>query len=145
MKHTENGYLFTELVLEVFKLSGRLAAEGDRMTEVLGLSSARWKVLGALTRSDQPLTVSQIARVMGQTRQAVQRLVDVMQQDGLLEFLPNPQHKRAKLVKLNDRGQQVFQQLEQQQIPWANEQGKALLVSDLTTTLATLRKISHQY
>ena len=48
MKHTPQGHLFTEVVLEVFKLSGSLVAEGDKITSDHGLSSARWKILGAI-------------------------------------------------------------------------------------------------
>ena len=73
MSHTPEGQLFTDIVLEVFKLSGLLALEGDRITDEFGLSSARWKVLGALSFSPSPMTVPQIAAAMGQARQGVQR------------------------------------------------------------------------
>ncbi len=142
MKHTPQGHAFTEIVLEVFKLSGLLTAEGDRITEAFGLSSARWKILGSLARSDTPLTVPQIARVMGQTRQAVQRLVDIMNKDGLLAFSSNPNHKRAKLVALTTRGKEIYAKLEEKQIPWANQHSSQINETDLATTLATLEKIS---
>ena len=38
--------LFLDLVLSVFRLNGLLISEGDAMTENLGLTSARWKVIG---------------------------------------------------------------------------------------------------
>ncbi len=145
MRHTQEGHVFTEIVLEVFRLSGRLIAEGDKITEPYGLSSARWKILGSIARSDTPLTVSQIARVMGQTRQAVQRLVDIMQSNGLLAFLRNPEHKRAKLITLTDKGKGVYARLEEKQIPWANEQASRLNGDNLATTLATLKKISELF
>ena len=56
MKHTLKGSMFTEIVLEVFKLSGFLIAEGDKITEAHGLSSARWKILGSLSLSGSPLS-----------------------------------------------------------------------------------------
>ena len=93
MKHTHKGQNFTEIVLEIFKVSGLLTTEGDQLTKSFGLSSARWKVLGALNMSKKPLTVSQISRIMGLTRQAVQRLADAMKEDGLLDYQTNPQHK----------------------------------------------------
>lgn len=145
MKHTRQGYAFTEIVLEVFKLSGRLTAEGERITETQRLSSARWKILGALTRSDTPLTVPQIARVMGQTRQSVQRLVDIMHKDRLLAFLRNPDHKRARLVTLTTKGKEVYARLEEKQIPWANQHSSQMNERDLVTTLATLKKISELF
>jgi hypothetical protein len=42
---------------------------------------------------------------MGLTRQAVQRLANEMEQDGLVRFGPNPYHRRAKLVFLTSCGE----------------------------------------
>lgn len=145
MKHTPEGHLFTEVVLEVFKLSGALVTEGDKITARHGLSSARWKILGALVRSETPITVPQIARSMGQTRQAVQRLVEVMHTDGLLDLLDNPNHKRAKLVALSEKGNAVYQALENDQIPWANGNADPLTTQELEITLATLKKMAQSF
>uniref|UniRef100_UPI002634653B MarR family winged helix-turn-helix transcriptional regulator n=1 Tax=uncultured Amphritea sp. TaxID=981605 RepID=UPI002634653B len=86
---TTDGEVFTEIILEVFKVSGLLNIEGDKISEEFGLSSARWKVMGAIVKSNEPVTVSEIGRVMGQSRQATQRVVDVMAKDGLVEMLDN--------------------------------------------------------
>ncbi|MGA9320678.1 MAG: helix-turn-helix domain-containing protein, partial [Xanthobacteraceae bacterium] len=94
----------TDLVLETFRLNGRLLAAGDALVGDLGLTSARWQVLGAIALSAVPLSVAQIARNMGLTRQAVQRLANEMQGDGLVRFAPNPHHQRAKLVLLTPAG-----------------------------------------
>ena len=66
------------LILDVFRLNGDLLAAGDILVGDLGLSSARWQVLGAIALSPVPLPVAHIARNMGLTRQAVQRVVDDM-------------------------------------------------------------------
>ncbi len=61
MHHTQQGQLFTQIVLELFKLNGQLIAEGDRLTKGVGLSSARWKILGcsgAFAASDERLSNS---------------------------------------------------------------------------------------
>ncbi|GAA0824022.1 MarR family winged helix-turn-helix transcriptional regulator [Colwellia asteriadis] len=142
MKHSHQGYTFTEIVLETFKLSGLLAVEGDKLTEEHGLSSARWKILGSLARASTPLTVPQIARSMGQSRQAVQRLVDIMCKDGLLHFLDNPNHKRAKLVNLTAKGNDILGKMEEKQIPWAKMHSSYIKENDLEVTLATLKSIS---
>lgn len=143
MNHTQQGHVFTEIVLEVFKLSGLLIAEGDRLTEAQALSSARWKILGSVAQADSPPTVPQIARLMGQTRQAVQRLVNVMHTDGLLELRSNPNHKRAKLVSLTMQGKKIYAKLEAVQIPWANHCSSQINEEELATTLAVLGRISH--
>jgi DNA-binding MarR family transcriptional regulator len=73
----------TALILETFRLNGRLLAAGDALVGGLGLTSARWQVLGAIAAAQVPLSVAQIARAMGLTRQAVQRLANDMQRNGL--------------------------------------------------------------
>src|SRR6266849_7038186 len=102
--HTPAGKALTDLILEVFRLHGLLLAAGDRLTHPLGLSSARWQVLGAIQIAGEPLPVAHIARQMGLTRQSVQRTVDLLAQEGLIAFADNPHHRRAKLVGFTPRG-----------------------------------------
>ncbi len=142
MQHTKKGQLFTEAILEIFKVSGQLAVEGDRLTKELELSSARWKVLGALNMSNEPLTVAQVARVMGLTRQSVQRLADAMVKDGLMVYQANPHHKRANYVVLTEKGKAVYSIITEIQIPWANKNSKDISIEELNTTISVLRKIS---
>ena len=97
--HTPEGASLTELILEVFKLNGRLLGAGDQLVASLGLTSARWQVLGAIAFAGAPQPVANIARNMGLTRQAVQRVVNELETEGFLMFAPNPHHQRAKLVR----------------------------------------------
>lgn len=145
MRHTRKGKIFTDIVLDVFKLEGLLIAEGDELTHGLGITSARWKVLGALARSDKPLTVPQIAHAMGQSRQSVQRLTDVMVGIEVLLYQPNPLHKKAKLVALSTKGQKLYELAEQKQIPWANLNSSEISEADLKVTLSVLRRIVEQF
>jgi DNA-binding MarR family transcriptional regulator len=131
----------TELVLETFRLNGRLLASGDALVADLGLSSARWQVLGAMALSPVPLSVAQIARNMGLTRQAVQRLANEMEADGLLRFAPNPHHQRAKLVLLTAAGKTAFAAAMKRQAAWAAGLGKGFAVRDIATAATTLRII----
>ena len=139
--HTQKGEVFTELVLEIFKLSGLLVAEGDRISGELGLSSARWKVLGAVAMADEPLTVAQVAREMGQARQSVQRIANNMVKSGYLSWKHNPAHKRAKLLVLTEKGNRVFRQLDSVQAPWANEASQQLDDHELNIALNVLREL----
>lgn len=93
-----------ELALSVFAANGRLIAMGNERVAHLGLTSAWWQVLAALRYSSTPLPAASIARNMGLTRQAVQRIVDLLVDRGLVEFRDNPHHRRAKLVVLTPAG-----------------------------------------
>jgi DNA-binding MarR family transcriptional regulator len=131
----------TDLVLETFRLNGRLLAAGDELVADLGLTSARWQVLGAMALSPVPLSVAQIARNMGLTRQAVQRLVNEMQDDGLVQLAPNPHHQRAKLVVLSPRGKMAFAGAMKRQTAWAHELADGVSVREIATAAATLRRL----
>jgi DNA-binding MarR family transcriptional regulator len=143
--YRKKGELFTDLVLGIFKLGGLLVSEGNRLTAELGLTSARWKVLGAVALSNVPLTVPQIARTMGQTRQSVQRITDCMNQDGILIYKDNPAHKRAKLLTLTQKGMEIYAALESIQTPWANRIAEDINISELNTTLALIKRLIQRF
>ena len=139
--HSPKRMLFLDLVLSVFRLNGLLVAEGDAMTEDLGLTSARWKVIGVVALSTAGLTVPGIARVLGQSRQAVQRITDVMAQDGLITYEPNPKHKRSVLVLLTDGGKSAYHALREVQDPWAIRNTEDIPIEELETSLRLVRRL----
>ena len=129
----------TALILATFRLNGRLLAAGDQLTRDLGLSSARWQVLGALR--DGPLPAAQIARNMGLTRQSVQRTVDVLAAEGVVTFAENPYHQRAKLVCLTERGQQLLQEVSRRQVAWGNRLAQDLAPDELQAAVRLMETI----
>ena len=132
-RHTSAGAALTELILETFRLNGRLLVAGDRLTGDLGVSSARWQVIGAV--ADTPLPVAQIARNMGLTRQAVQRVANALAADGLVTFTENPDHRRAKLVCLTDEGRQVLAEIDRRQVAWVNDLAAGLTRASIEDAL----------
>src|SRR5882757_8167677 len=120
-RHTQAGQALTGLILAVFRLNGRLLMAGDRLVAGLDLTSARWQVLGAVALAERPQPVSWLARNMGLNRQGVQRIVNEMRDDGLLELEPNPHHRRAHLVVLTKRGKEAFEAAARLQAPWVND------------------------
>lgn len=99
----------TELVLTMFRVNNLTLAWGDRLVSPLGLTSARWQILGAIVQSDRPQPVAWLARDLGANRQNVQRIMNDLKNDGLVSFAPNPHHKRAQLVVLTPKGQQTYE------------------------------------
>ena len=143
--HSPKRMLFLDLVLSLFRLNGLLIAEGDNMTEALGLTSARWKVIGVIALSNSGLTVPGIARVLGQSRQAVQRITDVMVTDGLLSYETNPKHKRSVLVVLTEEGKTAYQALRDVQDPWAIESTEDISIEDLDAGLRLMRRLIQKF
>ncbi len=130
---TETGEAVTALILDVFRLNGRLQLAGDRLVAELGLTSARWQILGAIAYADRPESVAWHARTMGVHRQGVQRIVNELEKEGIVEFQPNPHHKRAHLVVLTSKGQKLFDAAIALQVPWVNDLSKDLSLDDIAT------------
>ena len=143
--HSPKRMLFLDLVLSLFRLNGLLIAEGDEMTEALGLTSARWKVIGVIALSNSGLTVPGIARVLGQSRQAVQRITDVMATDGLLSYEPNPKHKRSVLVELTEEGKTAYKDLRDVQDPWAIDNTEDIPIEELDGGLRLVRRLIQKF
>ena len=141
----ENAELFKEVILEIFKLHGQLNAVGDELTQEFGLSSARWKVLGAISLAKRSQTIPQIAKSMGQSRQAIQKIVTAMNKDGFLALEENPHHKTAKLISLTQKGKEAFLQLDEKQIAWSNSCSEDLDNEKLRSTIEILKKISNNF
>lgn len=134
----------TGLVIEVFRLNGDLLAGGDALVHDLGLSSARWQVLGAIALSPGPLPVAHIARNMGLTRQAVQRVADDMRMDGLVRLEPNPHHRRAMLVAMTERGEAAYRQASVRQEGWADDLAAGLPPEAIEAASALLRTLQQR-
>lgn len=131
----------TAIILEVFRLNGCLIESGNALVKDLGITSARWQVLGALTLSDTQMTVPDIARVMGLTRQSVQRLVNEMVNDGILGFENNIRHKRSKIVKLLPKGHDLYSRAMARQKPWVDLLAEGVHSKDLDITLKILTDV----
>jgi DNA-binding MarR family transcriptional regulator len=133
----------TALILEVFRLNGRLLAAGDRLVSGVGLSSARWQVLGAVALAGTPQPVAHLARSMGLNRQGVQRIVNELAQEGILDFRDNPHHRRARLVVMTARGKAAYEAANRLQKPWVDVLAQGLAAEDVAACLrliGTLRK-----
>jgi DNA-binding MarR family transcriptional regulator len=139
MPRTTAGEAFTELILEVFRLNGRLLSAGDALTHPLGQTSARWQVLGALDQNGG--TVADIGRRMGLARQSVQRTADLLEADGLLSYADNPAHRRAKLAMLTRRGRATLDTITTRQTDWANRTTHRLDANDIRQAIRTLREV----
>lgn len=133
------GKALSRLVVQVFRLDGALTAVGDALARPAGQSTARWRVLAAV--EDEPRTVAQIARAWSLARQSVQRVADALEQDGLVTFEDNPDHRRAKLLRLTRKGTKALAQIQTAQERWATELGKQIGVANLDAANEVLANV----
>jgi len=97
------------VALESFVMSAAFRRHGDFLAAPLGQTQARWQVM-RLAASDI-YSVPQIARRLGVSRQSVQRLADVLIEEGLAQTADNPDHSASPLLVLTPEGRGVLQNL----------------------------------
>jgi DNA-binding MarR family transcriptional regulator len=134
----------TEIILIVFRLNARLLEKGDRLVQPLGLTSARWQVLGAIALAGEPQTAPQIAVSMGVTRQGVQKQLNLAVAEGLVEAHPNPRHQRSPLHALSATGQVAYDDAMALQRVWAKSLGQGLTLPELQSAKQALTALEHR-
>lgn len=81
----------------------RLKAAAEELHHQGEMSAGRRGILMGLHRSG-PQTVPQMARVRPVSRQHIQALVNPLAEEGYVELVDNPAHKRSRLVRLTPKG-----------------------------------------
>ena len=136
---TEAGEALTEAIIATFRLNGRLMDIAQRLAHAGDLTATEWRVLGGVL--DEPHSVAEIGRLMGMTRQGVQRVADQLVDRGLAEYRPNPAHRRAKLLACTQAGYWAIRQIALVQRPWADRIAANIGATELQQTLTTIRRI----
>jgi len=133
--------VLTKIMLTVFRVNARLLEKGDQLVAPLGLTSARWQVIGAIAMAGQPQTCPQIAAAMGITRQGAQKQLNLAQKNGLLLAHANPRHERSPLYELTEEGKRLYDAAMVSQAVWANNLSKDTNPQELKITLQVLNDL----
>jgi DNA-binding MarR family transcriptional regulator len=128
----------TRLILTMFRVNNLTVAWGDRIVAPLELTSARWQILGAIVDAERCQPVAWLARDLGANRQNVQRIVNDLEHEGLVEFQPNPHHKRAQLVAMTKRGRQIYEAAVKRYTPAANALAEGFSQKEIETAKRVL-------
>ncbi len=131
----------TDVILATFRAHGLLLAAGGELAATEGLTAARWQTLGALALAGRPLTVPQIGRRMGLTRQSVHATVDRLLAEGLVERVANADHQRSSLVRLTPDGARRYTAMERRQTEWVTGLVAGLSTAELHTTARVLAEL----
>lgn len=122
---------------EANRIAGRCLQMFSRIREACGLSGIEVLTLIAIAHAMKPPTVPQVGRSLGHPRQVIQRAVRVLEDQGLVQPLPNPGHKRAALLVATDKGHDLGRRIDAQAAEVI-----ASLADGLDLDLATLNTLS---
>ena len=137
---TKEQELLTGAALTTFRLNGQFLGVAEELARPAGLTAARWQVLGAVLET--PLSVAAIARAMGITRQSVQRIADLLVEQRLAEYVQNPAHRRAKLVRPSAAGYAAVRRISPAHAVLAQRLADEMGIDELSRALEALRELS---
>ncbi len=107
-------YALYRLIAESRALFHALREAAEQLHGDGRLTAGRRGVLESLEHMG-PQTIPQLARSRPVSRQHIQALVAELLEDGLVERVPNPAHKRSFLVRLTDQGRERIAEMTEQE------------------------------
>jgi DNA-binding MarR family transcriptional regulator len=132
--------LLSQAAKTAFRLNGQFYDLGEHLSRPTGLTAATWQVLGAVL--SEPMPVAGIARAVGLTRQSVQHTADILVRQGLSEYVPNPAHRRAKLLRPTPEGRAAVGRIAPAHAAFAERLAEEVGVDELRSILDKLTLLS---
>ena len=129
-----------ELMLEAAQFFFRIRAVGQKTGLITSWGGGAFGFMRSLALIG-PLTVPQIAQMRPTSRQRMQRLADELADEGLVEFIDNPKHRRSKLVRLTPKGQARYRGLSARFLAIASTLGVDLSEQDIRRTGEIVRRL----
>jgi DNA-binding MarR family transcriptional regulator len=130
------------LMLEVAQCFFRLRAVGQKTGLITSWGGGAFGFMRSLALLG-PLTVPQIAEMRPTSRQRMQRLADELVDEGLVEFIDNPKHRRSKLVQLTRKGSARYREFEARFLKIASNLGVDLSERDIRRTTEIVQQLSN--
>lgn len=127
------------LYSELFEAAGAGRRLGEQIAALAGQTQARWQTLWTIGSAQ--LTVPQIARRLGVSRQHILRLTNELAAEGLIEHLANPDHRTSPLIALTAAGQDVLDAINAQ----ARVSNAAMLDALTPSDVAALRALLQRF
>jgi DNA-binding MarR family transcriptional regulator len=127
------------IVADVYELAGRFRDYGEAIARTVGQTQARWQVMSAA--SGTPHSVPQIGRVLGVTRQNVQRIADLLVAEGSALYQDNPDHRASPHLVLTKRGRAALDRLTEAAGGYHARLARKLSPADVVSIQRGLRRL----
>lgn len=130
----DSAYEVTWLIRRLFRAMG---AQADDYLADTGLTAADRAVMEFLYPLEQ-LSVPDLARRYDVSRQHIQVTVNGLVSKGLARSIPNPKHKRSRLIRLSSLGRDGFKEIRRNETAVVQHLFDGISDDALDTTQATL-------
>jgi DNA-binding MarR family transcriptional regulator len=128
------------LIADIYESAGRLRSSGEVIASSERQTQARWQALSVA--SEEELTVPQAARRLGISRQALQRTVNELRDDGLMQLVDNPDHRTSPRIAVTGDGRMALGALTSHAHDFHRGLEGVLTPSEVNQVRATLRKLN---
>ncbi|MGH8284709.1 MAG: MarR family winged helix-turn-helix transcriptional regulator [Steroidobacteraceae bacterium] len=126
---------------EILRTAAAITAARSRHRRRVSISDARLALLEALSRTQMTLGVSDLARHLRKSKQAVHRLVLALERSGLVEYWVNPDDRRYVSVSLTPRGRSAIDYANAAYAHWIIDTAPSLERRSLLRVLEILREL----
>ena len=126
------------------QLNRRLRRVQAERLAPLGLTPAQERALRLMTRSEQPLRMTELADQLGIVPRSLTRVIDTLEEAGLVHREIDPRNRRATLLHLTERGKAVRDDMRQARRRAAEDLFAPLSVEERKTLTELLTVISAQ-
>jgi len=133
----------TKLIREVRTCFNQLRTLAETLNADLGVNPSMRAVMESLSRNT-PRTVPDLAQERGVSRQHVQKVINALLDQDMVQSGENPDHKRSVLYLLTPIGEQLFTEIRQREADPMRSLSAALSHSDMTTTAEVLSRMNQE-
>lgn len=130
-----------ELMLEVAQCFFRIRALGQKTGLITSWGGGAFGFMRSLALYG-PLTVPQIAQMRPTSRQRMQRLANELAEEGLVEFVENPRHRRSSLLQLTRKGEAFYREQSARLLSVASTLVAAVDETEIRKSTDVLRQLS---
>ncbi|MCL7942645.1 transcriptional regulator SlyA [Marinobacter sp. ATCH36] len=113
----------------------------DERLKDLGVTQARWTTMVYLQKGGEGLTQRELARLMAIENPTLVRLLDSLEQQGLIERRPCPNDRRARRLHLTPDGTEFMNVLTERAAKLRDEMLEGISDEDIESAVAVFHKI----
>jgi DNA-binding MarR family transcriptional regulator len=126
----------------IFLIANRLQVLGDKYLGVDGITTKQWFLNVMISQfGDNPPTLSEVAELMGNSRQNVKQLALKLEEKGFLNIRKDDEDARALRLKLTDKGREFWAKRRKQDTEYVAEIFKDLSEEEILNIFKGFEKI----
>ena len=134
--------LASEVFTNMLRTSGHLAHQQSMLLKRFGLSRTQFDALRILRNLDEDGTpILEVANRMITRVPDITRLIDRLEQDGLVQRLSSKRDRRVVLVKIEDKARELLDQVDGPLLSLTGGQIEHLSADELQTLNSLLLKV----